>query len=295
LPDESRLGQISLLVSDLHRAAVYYTGVLGLRVIEQSRDRVALGAAGSIDTLVELHHGPGARPVPRSGLLGLYHFAIVLPARADLGRFVSHLARKRVPFASADHLVSEAIYLWDPDGLGIEVYADRPRDQWQTRGQELLMATDPLNLDNLVAAAGNEPWTAMPTGTVIGHLHLSVSDLGTARRFYHAALGFDVTVWSYPGALFLSAGAYHHHLGANTWAASAPAATETDARLLEWALVLPEQRDVHRAALRLRNSGYDDLETERGDRLIVDPWGTVVRLTRTAAGAVQRGETTPES
>ena len=273
LPETARLGGISLQVSDLGESAAYYTDVLGLRAIEQSHDRIALGDAGSTGTLVELLHRPGAHPVPRAGLLGLYHFAILLPARADLGRFIAHLARRRVPFASADHLVSEAIYLWDPDGLGIEVYVDRPRDRWHVRAGELMMATDPLDLHDLVAAGGNVPWNGMPNGTVMGHMHLSIGDLDEGRRFYHTALGLDIMVWSYPGALFLAAGGYHHHLGTNTWAAQARPAGDDDARLLSWTLVLPTAEAVDRVRERLTRAGFG-LQTADERVAVDDPWGT---------------------
>ena len=155
----------------------------------------------------------------RGGQLGLYHFAILLPDRAALGRFVAHLARIGERAGASDHLVSEALYLSDPDGLGIEVYADRPRATWRYDGQrQLAMDTRPLDLNSLVQAAGGEPWTGMPAGTVMGHVHLHVGDIERAAAFYHAALGLDKVVWSYPGALFLSAGGYHHHVGLNTWA-----------------------------------------------------------------------------
>lgn len=277
LPETTRLGGIRLQVSDLGRSAAYYTDVLGLRMIEQSHDRIALGPADSTATLVELIHRPGAHPVPRSGLLGLYHFAILLPTRAALGRFVAHLARRGHAFASADHLVSEAIYLWDPDGLGIEVYADRPRDRWQVRARELMMATDPLDLRDLVAGGETAPWNGMPEGTVMGHMHLSIGDLDEGRRFYHTALGLDVMVWSYPGALFLAAGGYHHHLGTNTWAGRARPAGDDDARLLSWTLVLPTPDAVARAADRLRRAGSEPRPVESGLE-IVDPWGSTVCL-----------------
>jgi NAD+-dependent protein deacetylase sirtuin 4 len=154
---------------------------------------------------------------------GLYHFAILLPDRAALGRLVAHLAREGVRVGAADHLVSEALYLQDPDGLGIEVYADRPRSEWRHRDRQLLMATDPLDLPELARSAGAEPWTGAPAGTRLGHVHLHVGDIHRAAEFYHAALGFDRMVWSYPGALFLAAGGYHHHLGVNTWARRRPA------------------------------------------------------------------------
>jgi catechol 2,3-dioxygenase len=278
LPDATRLGPIRLQVNNLDRAAEYYTGVLGLRVIDDSDARVTLGAAGPTATLIELHQRPGARPVPRSGLMGLYHFAILLPTRADLGRFVAHLARDGERFASADHRVSEAIYLWDPDGLGIEVYADRPRDQWQTRERELVMATDPLDLRDLVAAGEDAAWSGMPAGTAMGHMHLNIGDLDAGRRFYHTALGLDVTAWRYPGALFLAAGGYHHHLGTNTWAGRARPAGDDDARLLSWALVLPTADAVDRVRHRLAQAGHATVPD--GDAVrVVDPFGTTLRLT----------------
>jgi len=276
LPDATHVGHVSLQVSDLDRSVAYYSGLLGLEVASRD-DRSARLAAGGTP-LVHLSGRPDARRVPTTGLLGLYHFAILLPSRAWLGRFVRHLAQHHVRFASADHFVSEAVYLWDPDGLGIEVYADRPRHLWQVRNRELVLTTEPLDLDSLIDASGGEAWQAMPAGTRMGHVHLNVGDLEEARRFYHAGLGLDQTVWSYPGALFLSAGGYHHHLGTNTWSARARAAGEGDARLLEWRLLVPGDDDVARTAAHLQQSGYEVLE-DGHDRTIADPWGTVVRVT----------------
>ena len=142
------------------------------------------------------------------GAFGLYHFALLLPDRASLGRFVTHLAALGVGAGAADHLVSEALYLTDPDGLGIEVYADRPETTWRHAQRELAMASDSLDFAAVAAAGGGVPWTGAPAGTTMGHIHLHVGDLDKARCFYHDALGFDVTVWSYPGALFFSAGSY---------------------------------------------------------------------------------------
>ena len=157
--------------------------------------------------------GPAPAPIRINSRLGLYHFAILLPDRAALGRFLAHLASTGTHVGSADHLVSEALYLRDPDGLGIEVYRDRPRSEWRSVNGELAMAVDPLDTAGVLAAGKDEPWTGMPRGTVMGHVHLHVGDIDTASRFYHDALGLDRMVWSYPGALFLSAGGYHHHLG----------------------------------------------------------------------------------
>jgi catechol 2,3-dioxygenase len=282
LPDATAVGGVKLQVSDLARSRAFYTEVLGLGVIGEVDGHVALGDQEQGQQLVELFYASGTKPVPRNGRLGLYHFAILVPSREDLARFVVHLAGLHLPFSSADHNVSEAIYLWDPDGLGIEVYADRPRITWRVNNGQLVMATDWLDVAGLAAIAGDKPWNGMPRGATMGHIHLSVGDLSIARAFYHEGLGFDATVWSYPGALFLSAGGYHHHLGANTWSSTAPTASDTDAKLLEWALLLPEGRDVRRAALSMQNAGYD-LEKVDEDRLIVDPWGTTLRLTTRGA------------
>lgn len=277
LPDATHIGRVRLQIADLERSVGYYESVIGLRVIQRSGDVAMLGARGDQRVLVELHEKPGVRAVSRRGHLGLYHFAILLPDRAALGRFVTHLASLGVHAGMSDHLVSEAVYLQDPDGIGIEVYADRPRSQWRFDNRQIIMTTTPLDVPNLVAAAGGEPWTGAPSGTVIGHVHLSVRDLDHGERFYHQALGFDKIVWEYPGALFMSAGGYHHHLGTNTWAANAPVATSEDARLLEWELVVPNQMAINAAAASLQSQGFI-ADRDGRDLTARDPWGTQVRL-----------------
>lgn len=279
LPAATRLGRVRLQVSDLERSLEYYRSVIGLRLLEESDGRAVLGAHGDEAPLVELCERPGAAPVPRRGRLGLFHFALLLPDRASLGRFARHLASVGARAGASDHFVSEALYLQDPDGLGIEVYADRPRSAWQVSGQQLQMATEPLDLQDLLQAAGTQPWAGMPLGTVIGHVHLHVADLQAAAAFYHEALGFDAVVWGYPGALFLSAGGYHHHLGLNTWAAGAPPAQADDARLLSWDLVLPDEKSLEGAVESLKSSGYPVADPETGHSA-ADPWGTTVRLVR---------------
>jgi catechol 2,3-dioxygenase len=277
LPDATRVGHVRLQVADLRRSLAFYTGVLGLRVVTSSGHDALLAALDDDAPLVALHERPGAQPVPRRGLLGLYHFALLVPDRQALGRFVRHLAERKVYFGSADHDVSEAVYLTDPDGLGIEVYSDRPRSTWRTAGRELVMSTEPLDLRDLVDAAGDAPWTGMPRGTVMGHVHLFVGALDQAEAFYHHALGLAKVVWTYPGALFLSAGGYHHHLGANVWAAGAPPATDADARLLEWTLVVPDADAVAGVARSVAEAG-NTVTADGSARLVVDPWGTTVRV-----------------
>jgi catechol 2,3-dioxygenase len=277
LPDPTHVGLVRLQVSDLARSLAFYTGVIGLRAIFASDGVARLAPVEDAAALIELHERQGVRPVPRRGRLGLYHIAILLPDRAALGRFFAHLAATDTPAGSADHLVSEALYLRDPDNLGIEVYADRPRSSWRADARELQMTTAPLDLRSLTAAGGNEPWAGTPAGTVIGHVHLHVGDLGRAEAFYHVALGLNKTVWSYPGALFLSAGGYHHHLGTNVWAAGAPPATPQDARLIDWELVLPSRGDADAAAGHVAAAGYEATPIG-GHWRLTDPWGTGLRL-----------------
>jgi catechol 2,3-dioxygenase len=277
LPDALRLGQVRLQVSDLARSLEYYTSVLGLEARNATSSGASLHAVGEAVPLVELVERPGTMPIGANSRLGLYHFAILVPDRAALGRFLAHLAHTGTRIGASDHLVSEALYLRDPDGLGIEVYADRPRSEWRRVNGELAMATDPLDTAGVLAAGGDEPWTGMPRGTVMGHVHLHVGDIPAASRFYHDALGLDRMVASYPGALFLSAGGYHHHLGVNTWAGKAPPASERDARLLEWRILLPTDEDARVVAERLAAAGHA-VSRESEGWLANDPWGTPLRL-----------------
>lgn len=294
LPQATRLGQVRLQIADLARSLAFYERTLGLRVVERDAGRAVLAAHDDDTPLVELHERAGARPASHRGRLGLYHFAILLPDRAALGRFVRHLADIGVRAGAGDHLVSEALYLTDPDGLGIEVYADRPRSTWRRIGRELMISTDPVDVDDLVRAAGDAPWTGMPAGTAIGHVHLHVGDLAQGSAFFSDALGFDRITWRYPGALFLGAGGYHHHLGTNTWAGpgARPSAPD-EARLLEWTIELPDGASLDAAAESLAAAGHP-VEREHDaagdvrsapDVVTRDPWGTAIRLRADDGGA----------
>ena len=278
LPDATRLGPAVLQVTDLDRSVAFYERVLGFRVLARDGTQVSLGVPQTTEPLLVLRGG--ATRAAARGRLGLFHFAILLPDRAALGRFVRHLAGLGVRAGAGDHVVSEAFYLDDPDGLGIEVYADRPRATWSRIDGELVMGTDPVDVQGLVAAAGPTPWEGMPSGTVMGHLHLHVGALEAASAFYHDVLGFDRMVWSYPGALFLGAGGYHHHLGTNVWAGptARPAAAE-EARLLEWTIVVPSAAERDGVADRLARAGASvTRDGVAGDVVTRDPWGTALRL-----------------
>ena len=276
LPDASHVGAVQLQVSDLQRSVAFYEHVLGLRVMDRDTRSAELGTHGD-RTLVRLHEKRGIHPVPAQGAFGLYHFAILLPDRASLGRFLTHLGRvSNGRLGMADHLVSEALYLWDPDGLGIEVYADRPRASWRHESRELVMATDPLDAPAVMAAGADAPWAGMPDGTMMGHIHLHVGDIERAEGFYHVGLGLEKTVWSYPGALFLAAGGYHHHLGVNTWSRG-PSARDDQARLIEWELIVPGG-DVAEAAARSLEQADASAEDTGVGWVVADPWGTRLRI-----------------
>lgn len=278
LPGGTTPGRVVLQVSDLQRSIEYYTTVIGLDLLSSSSGGTAnLGGGGSTRPLVVLRERRTAKFVPRRGLLGLYHFAILLPDRPSLGRFLTHAGRRNLHIGTADHAVSESTYLTDPDGLGIEVYADRPEATWQTDGAELRLTVEPLDVPGLIREGTGASWTGVPAGTTIGHVHLHVGSLEEAEAFYHSALGFDKTAWSFPGALFLAAGGYHHHLGTNTWAAGQPAATDADARLLEWELLLPDADVVRSAAESVGSAGYRTT-TDGPAAVVSDPWGTSLRL-----------------
>jgi catechol 2,3-dioxygenase len=264
LPATLRLGAVHLTVSDLDRSVGFYQDALGLRVQRREDAVAALGAGG--EELVVLYEQPRARPAGRHA--GLYHYALLFPAREELARAVQRLIDTRTPISGAsDHGVSEAIYLPDPDGNGIELYADRPRDAWPPPGpgERIGMFTRALDVDDLMATiAGEEPVARAGAELRMGHMHLHVGDLEAARAFYVEQIGFEVMA-SMPSALFLAAGGYHHHLGANTWRGEGIGPAPADSvGLREWTLVLPA--DV------LAARGLAD-----GD-VVEDPWAIRLRL-----------------
>jgi catechol 2,3-dioxygenase len=255
LPADTRLGAIRLRAADADRLRGFYEETIGLEPLDGDDGVVSLGVGGA--PLVELlpDRDAAARP-PRT--TGLFHLALLVPARADLARTLRRVAGTGWPLSGAsDHLVSEALYLSDPEGNGIELYRDRPRDEWPLAGGSVEMATLPLDLQDLLGEPGGDAADAsMPAGTTLGHVHLQVADLDAAEAFWVDALGLDVTARGYPGALFTSAGGYHHHVGLNTWAgAGAPSPPPGARGLVRFEVVLPSPADVEEAAERLARVG----------------------------------------
>ena len=278
----TRIGAVRLTVSDLAQSRAFYEQVLGLTPVEQPDGAVAFGPPGG-GALVELRGDVNAAALDRRAT-GLFHLAILLPSRRDLAIALARLAALRWPLDGAsDHLVSEALYLSDPDGNGIEIYRDRPRSEWGHQNGELAMATLPLDLDDILrelAGTGELP-PSIPDGTTIGHVHLQVADLRLAEDFYAGVLGFDVMVRGYPGALFVAAGGYHHHLGLNTWhsAGSGPPGPGA-VGLRNFEVVLPGSAALQEVIDRVSAAGLEPT-SEAGLTLVRDPSGIEVAL-RTA-------------
>jgi catechol 2,3-dioxygenase len=237
--DPPVLGPVSLRVVDRDRALSFWRDLLGCAARERADGTISLTPVGGERELLRLVVDPGA-PAPPPDATGLFHVALLLPDRAALARALLRIEERggrRYMVGASDHLVSEALYYYDEEGNGLELYADRSRESWRRRGGELAMATDPLDLRSLVATipegAGEGP--ALAPGTVVGHVHLKVGDLERTGAFYQERLGMDVTVRGYPGALFLSWAGYHHHLGTNVWGARARVAPPAGARgLMGW-------------------------------------------------------------
>ncbi len=258
IPGQTHIGYVHLQVSNLKRSLHFYETLVGLKKAIDLGSIVVLSASGNAPYHVLLTEIPGAVPKPPRST-GLYHVAIRFPNRRELAKVFRRLYNHAVEFQGfSDHLVSEAVYLADPDGNGIELYVDRPREEWVLKENQVQMATLPLNLDSLIAELRKEDSDDDPidSNTDIGHVHLHVSELHQADIFYNQLLGFDVTQRSYPGALFLSAGGYHHHIGVNTWAGlGAPPPPENAVGLLSFGVQLPGGQSLRSAAKQLEDHG----------------------------------------
>lgn len=273
----THMGPVHLTVADLGRSIEYYGGAIGLRMIERDEGRAVLGAG--VTKLLVLVEEAGARPAHRH--TGLYHFALLVPERRDLARWLAHAARDRVPLVGlSDHFVSEALYLSDPDEHGIEIYWDRPREVWEGQVANRL-TTMPLDVDGLLGELDDprsEPFDALPPGTVMGHVHLKVADVPAAVGFYRDVLGFALMARLGDQAAFLSAGGYHHHFGANTWESSgAPPPPPGSAALRHATIVLPDEAERDKVLERASRAGHAAQETDDGPT-VRDPSGNALLL-----------------
>ena len=278
----STLGAVRLVAGDIDLLQDYYERAIGLRTLEREHGLVRLGARDGAP-LVELIGDPAA-PVRPPRTTGLFHLALLVPSRAELARAIRRVvdAGRRFHGAS-DHLVSEAMYLSDPEGNGIELYRDRPRSEWSYEGESIAMATIALDLDAVMAELPDGADHGMAPETILGHVHLNVADIPAAEAFYRGVLGFDVTVRGYPGALFLSDGGYHHHLGLNTWNGAGAPAPPAGARGLEsFEVVLPGAAALDEVRGRIDAAGLAS-EPRDGGLAVADPSGNRVVL-RTAKG-----------
>jgi len=266
------IGAVTLRVHDLPGLTAFYRDGIGLAVIETGANFVALGVDGEL--LVRLEQG-ATRP---SSPAGLFHIAILLPSRSDLADWVAHAAATRIALEGAsDHLVSEALYLSDPEGNGIEIYRDRPRADWPRRDGAIKMATDRLDLNALLAEARPGAYAGMPAGTRMGHIHLRVGDTAEAESFYVGLLGFELMV-RYPGASFMASGGYHHHIAGNVWNSRGAASRQAgEAGLASFELVARDAADFEAMRGRILTAGGEDA---LAGTTIADPWGNRLVLRR---------------
>lgn len=271
------MGRVTLNVSSIGRSLQLYRDVLGFHLLTRDPNRALLGTEDQLPIL-ELIELPEAQPRP-PGTTGLFHFAVLVPTRSDLGRLLGRIRKAGISIGQSDHLVSESLYLADPDGIGIELYRDRPRDEWKWDGNRVTMASEPLNLRSLLEDGAADPrtWNGLPAGTTVGHIHLNVGDLTVARHFYGDILGFDLTS-RFPGALFMSAGGYHHHLGLNTWESSGGApAPDGAVGMRSYTIAFSSRAAREQTEDRLRENGVA-VEVADDAHEVLDPWRNRIRL-----------------
>lgn len=271
------IGEVDLKVQDINRSIEFYQTIIGFKVLEKTDNKAVLTADGKTPLLL-IEQPKNVTPLnPRT--TGLYHFALLLPTRHDLAKALIHLVRSNYPLQGAsDHYVSEAIYLADPDGNGIEIYADRPDSTWEWKNGEVNMATVALNAPDLAAEDDRTPWTGLPAGTVMGHIHIQVSDIKQSEEFYTKGLGLDVVCEYGQHALFVSYGGYHHHIGLNTWNSLGGAAPEeTSVGLKQYHLVLPSEEERNKIVQQLRDMKAT-VSDVNGEFVTSDPSGNQIKL-----------------
>jgi catechol 2,3-dioxygenase len=271
------VGQVNLKVQNLQRSLAFYKEVIGFKVLEQTERSAALSADGK-NVLVSIEQPNNV--VPKQGrTTGLYHYALLLPDRSDLATIVQYFLEIGLQFGSSDHLVSEALYLSDPDGNGIEIYVDRDPSEWNWQNDQVEMAVDPVNFPDLLAGGKQPSWNGLPAGTVMGHIHLHVSELKKTEEFYIKGLGFDVVNRYGAQALFIADGKYHHHIGLNTWnGVGAPPPPPNSVGLESFTLVLANEEKLNKIITQLKSIGAS-VQQENGFYLTSDPSGNRIILT----------------
>lgn len=270
------VGQVNLKVQNLERSLAFYREVIGFEVIEQTDSSANLTADGKT-VLLSIQQSNNL--IPKQGkTTGLYHYALLLPKRSDLAEIVQHFRETGLRFGSSDHLVSEALYLSDPDGNGIEIYIDREPSAWDWDNGEVAMAVDPLNFADLLSGGEQQRWKGLPAGTVMGHIHLHVSELVKTEEFYSKGLGFEVVNRYGEQALFISDGKYHHHIGLNTWnGVGAPAPSPNSVGLESFTIMFPNEEKKNKIIAQLKNIGASVTE-ENGLTIATDPSGNRIHL-----------------
>ena len=267
-------GEVYLNVLDLDRSVRFYKEIIGFKILEQESNKVVLTADGKTPLLIiEQPDNVTPKEPHRSGL---YHFALLLPERADLGAIIKHFVQHSTRIGAADHLVSEALYLSDPDGNGIEIYTDRDPAVWTWENGKVGMSTDPLDGESIVAESAGKTWEGLPTGTVMGHVHLHVANLPETEIFYNA-LGFEV-VTTYPQALFMSNGKYHHHIGLNTWNGEGVTRPQAGSvGLQSYTLVYPDEAVLNEAIAKVEALDVK-VEMNGSEFMTEDPSGIRINL-----------------
>lgn len=267
---------VELKVVDLQRSLEFYEDIVGFKILEQQADKIYLTADGK-NALLSIEQPAEIMPTQQK-TTGLYHFALLLPTRADLGAVLRHFGEINIRIGAGDHLVSEALYLNDPDGNGIEIYSDRPDLEWKWENEFVEMATLQIDAQAILAEGVSTEWNGLPDGTVMGHIHLHVSELEKTKKFYQA-LGFDVMTPNYPGALFMGSGKYHHHIGLNTWAGvGAPPTPENVVGLKAFSVVYPTTEALQTAVVQIKEIGSDVTE-ENGVFFVHDSSQNKIKLT----------------
>ncbi len=271
------VSEVTINVSDIKKSLDFYQEVIGFKVKSQTGKEAELTADGKT-TLLRLHQP--SNPINRHRTSGLYHFALLLPERSDLAAFIQHLATKDIRLGASDHAVSEALYLDDPDGNGIEIYRDRAPEEWSWNDGEVHMVTEPLDVEGVLSTYKDEPFKGLPEDTVMGHIHLHVSDIDEAVRFYTEGLGLEVILKFGPQAVFLGFDKYHHHIAVNVWnGVGAPPPAKNSIGLNHYIIKYHNEEAVQNTVSNLENLGYEVEDTPEG-LFSEDPSGNRVLISQ---------------